>query len=57
MSMGISTSRWNRIFQKCYFSKNHGQNIITGRVVVPNVPDLFGSREVRAFGAEAARWQ
>ena len=33
--MGISTSRWNRIFQKYYFSKNHGQNTVTGRDVVP----------------------
>jgi len=56
-SMGISTSRWNRIFQKYYFSKKHGQNTVTGRDVVPNVPDLFGSRDARAFEAEAPRGQ
>jgi hypothetical protein len=55
MSMGISTSRSNRIFQKYYFSKKHGQNTVTGRDVVPNVPDLFGSRDIRAVEAEAAR--
>jgi len=57
MSMGISTSRWSRIFQKYYFSKKHGQNTLAGRDVVPNVPDLFGSEGVRAVEAEAARGQ
>ena len=30
---------------------------VAGRDVVANVPDLFGSRDARAFGAEAARGQ